>query len=357
MTARLFALFPRNRDASPTMIAAAGGVLTLLLLLGNRPGLAIVVASLVIPAAALFELNRRDAFEDEPRWAIPAMLGWGALIGIVIGAIGAVIAAAWWIDGAPLHVGAAGFGGAAADREGPPGFAVLVLNGIALSAAGLTLAALGPYALRRYPVFRNEVMDGITLGVAAGSGLATGTTIVYVWPIISGSGPSGGSVADWTALLIGVLITRPIILGLTVGLVCGGVWHVALSQRSVDLSLPVGIGVGGAVLFALGDLLVQPSGTRVELLWHVLVAIGLVLAARVLFGRGLATDRVAGALRVSRVVCPNCGSLTPAGQFCAVCGQPLRPGGAPTAPPDDATAPIELVEAEAVDAEWDDRPR
>lgn len=337
-------MIPREGSVSSTTIAAAGAVLALVLLLANLPGLAIVVASLVIPIAALVELSRRDAFEDEPRWSAPAMVGWGALAGIVMATIGAAVASDW-VEGAPLHVGAAGFGGAAADRAGAPGIAVLFLNGIVLIAAGLTVAALGPYMLRRYPVFRNEVMDGITLGVAAGSGLATGTTIVYVWPIISGGHPNGGTVADWTSLLIGVLITRPIIFGLATGLICGGIWHVSLSQRSVDLSLPVAVGVGGAVVFALGDLLVQPSGTRVELLWHVIVAVVLALAARVLFGRGLATDRVAGSLAAQRVVCPSCGSLTPAGQYCAVCGAPLRPATEP-AEVLQATTPIEPVVAD-----------
>jgi hypothetical protein len=312
-----------DRVGSRVGIALIGFVVAVIALLANKPGLAIIVASLVIPAVLLTELPHRDAFEDEPWWGSLAVLGWGILTGIVVSAIASAIAAEWWIDGAALHVGAAGFGGAAADAEGTPGFGVLLLNGILLPPIAIALGAIGAYAMRRYPVFRNETMDGVTLGVAGGCGLATGSTIVFVWPMISGGGANGGSVADWTALLLGVLVTRPIIFGLTVSFLCAGIWHVALSLRSVDLVFPAAIGLGGAVVFAFGDLLVQPSGTRPELLWQVIVAAGLAVAARVVLTRSLAQDNAGLAVVGSRVVCPNCGVSTPAGLYCASCGAVL----------------------------------
>jgi hypothetical protein len=333
---------------SPAMIALIGAVIAVLVLLANNAGLAIIVASLVIPTVAIVELTRRDAFEEEPLWATPAMIGWGAVVGILMAIAMSSIASEWWVDGATLHVGAAGFGGAAAEAAGRPGVGVLLLNGVVLPAVGLTLAAMGPYSLRRNLVFRNEVMDGITLGVAAGSGLATGTTIVYVWPLVRGEHPNGGSVADWTAMLIGVLVTRPIIFGLAVGLICAGIWHVALTQKSVDLSLPVAAGVGGAILFTFGDLLIQPSGTRWELTWHVLIAIGLGIVGKAVFQRAIAQDRMTALRSGRRVVCSACGANSPAGLFCARCGAPLpsattSPAGAA---PDAETGPIDIPSAE-----------
>jgi ribosomal protein L32 len=320
---RIGSLITRERTLTPGRVAIAGAVLALLALLGNNAGLAIIFASLVIPAAGLVELSRRDLFEHEPRWSSPAMLAWGIVVGLVMATIGSIIAAEWWIDGAPLNVGAAGFGGQAAEREGTPGFVVLLFNGIVLPALGVAVAVMGPYAMRRFPEFRNEVMDGFTLGAAAGCGLATGTTIVFVWPIISGGSSNGGSVADWTATVLGVLITRPIIFGLVVAFIGAGLWQVALSQRSADLFVPAGIGLGGAIVFVFGDLLVQPSGTRAELLWHFIVAAALVICARLVLGRALAQDRLAVPMAATQVVCPTCGSSTPAGTYCAVCGSAL----------------------------------
>jgi hypothetical protein len=343
MASRIGSLVRTGRLLTGRRVAAAGAVLALLSLLGNNPGLAIILASLVLPVVLLVELSRRDLFEQEPRWSAPAMLAWGAGTGIVIGAIAAVAAAEWWIEGAPLHVGAAGFGAAAADREGSPGFAVLLLNGILLPAIGAAVAALGAHSLRRYPTFRNEVMDGVSLGAAAGCGFATGTTIVYVWPIVGGGRPSGGTVADWTALVLGVLITRPAIFGLAVAFVCAGIWHVALSQRSADLIVPATIGLGGAIVFSFGDLLVQPSGTRPELLWHVVVAGALTVGARLVLRRAFAQDRLAMAGGPGRVICPTCGASTPVGTYCAVCGSSLRSAAELEASPD--VEPAETVPA------------
>ncbi len=329
MTERLRSMLNIGRLGPTAGIAVVGFVVTVIALLANEAGMAIIIASLVIPAVLLTELPKQDSYEDEPWWGSLAVFGWGVLAGIPIAALASAIASEWWIDGAILHVGAAGFGGAAADAEGTPGFGVLLLNGILLPVIAVSLGAIGAYSMRRFAIFRNEVMDGVTLGVAAGSGLATGSTIVFVWPMISGAA-HGGSVADWTALLFGVLVTRPIVFGLTVSFVCAGIWHVALSQRTVDLTLPALIGLGGSVVFAFGDLLVQPSGTRIELLWHVVVVAGLAIASKFVLDRSLAQDGAGPNILGPRVVCPNCGSSTPVGQFCATCGTQL--GGAAESP-------------------------
>src|SRR5215213_1139758 len=324
MSGRIRTVIEQQRILSPRNIAIGGAVLALLSLLSNNAGLAIIFASLIIPIRLLVELSRRDLVREEPRWTLPAMLGWGIAVGIVMAVLGSVVAAEWWIDGAALHVGAAGFGGEAADQEGSPGFAVLLFVGIVLPVLGVTVAALGPYYMRRYPIFRNEVMDGVILGAAAGCGLATGTTIVFVWPILGGGSVSGGSVADWTALVLGVLVTRPIIFGLAVSFVCAGVWHVAMTQRTVDLLLPVAIGSGGVIVFGFGDLLVQSNGTRSELFWHVLVAVALLAATRIVLARALAQDRLTRMAGGNKVICSVCGAATPPGQFCAACGSPLN---------------------------------
>jgi hypothetical protein len=354
MAERMQRVLDRAKNLTPAAIAGAGTVLALLSLLANNAGLAIIFASLVIPVVVIVEITRRDLIKEEPRWSQPAMFGWGVLVGIVLGALGATIAAEWWIDGAPLHVGAAGFGGEVAAAEGSPGFAVLLFNGIVLPVIAVSVAALGPYWMRRYPEFRNEVMDGVSLGAAAGCGLATGTTIVFVWPLVGGGETSGGSVADWTAMLLGVLVTRPVIFGLAVAFVCAGVWHVAITQRSVDLMLPVGAGLGGAIVFAVGDLLIQPSGTRWELLWHLFMMAVLAIAAWFVVARALVQDRQARTVKGPRVVCPTCGAATPVGLFCAVCGSRLEGDDAEQSLPTfrenvspsgtDPTEPIVVVE-------------
>lgn len=347
MNDRIRGMFALNRPVQPGLIAAIGALITIVILLTNNPGWAVIVASLILPAIAIVELSRRDVFEDEPKWGAPVALGWGIVVGVVAGILAAAVSAEWWVKGATLHVGAGGFGGKAADLAGSPGFGVLFLNGIVIPALAIAFTTLGPFALRRYPVFRNEVMDGVTLGVAAGCGLATGMTIVFVWPIIGGASANGDTVADWTALLTGTLVTRPIIFGLAAGFVCTGIWHSSISKKSLDLTLPAAIGVGGAIIFSFGDLLIQPSGTRLELLWHGVVAAAMAAAARILLTRIVSQDRATQAIISNRVVCPNCGASTPAGVFCALCGATL------TSP---VTSPVSEPDAVAEEPEADPIP-
>lgn len=352
MIDRIRALLPRANRVTPGLILIAGSVAVLLALLSNSPGMAIVLASLLIPAVALVELPRRDAYENEPRWSSPAMVLWGIGVGIVTGVIASFVASEWWIKGAALHAGASGFGGSAADLAGRPGAGVLLINGVLVAAAAIALAAFGPYLLRRYPVFRNEVMDGVTLGAAAGAGLATGTTIVAVMPLLNDDRSSGGSVADWSAMLLGLLVTRPIIFGIAVALVCAGLWRTSLTARSIDLGLPMAVGLGGVVVFWIGDLIVQPSGTRPELIWHLMVAAGMAVAARLFVASALAFDRTSAGVGTGRTVCPVCRSSTPAGAFCAVCGSSLN--GSPVTGCSDSTEPVETIETELVVADPDD---
>jgi len=309
--------------ARPRTVAVIGGALALLALLANDPGVAIVIASLIVPAAMLVELPKRDLLENEPRWGAPAMLAWGLLVGVLVSAINAALVAELWIDGAALHVGAAGFGGAAAEREGGAPIVLLLLGGIVMPAVAIALTVAGPVGLRRYPIFRNEVMDGVTLGGAAGGGFATGSTLVFVWPMVAAGRSGGGSAADWTATLIGLFLTRPLIFAIAAALVCVGLWRVAITQHSPDLVVPAACGVGGVIVFALGDLVAQPQGARVELLWHLVAVVGLIFVARPFAAGALAQDRRLVASSRARIICPSCRSMTPPGQFCAVCGRPL----------------------------------
>lgn len=327
-----------KRLGSPTVILGIGLAITLLLLLANRPGAAIILASLILPIIVAVELPRRDVFENEPRWGSPALVLWGLAVGLLIAALDAWITGNYWIDLAILHVGAAGFGGEAASAAGSPPIGLLLLSGVlltALAAAGCVAGAIGA---RRFPEFRNEAMDGVTLGAAAGGGFATGTTIVYLLPLLSDRRTPVASVADWTSTLIGLLVTRPLIYGMAISMICAGVWLVALSQSSRDLLLPVGFGLGGLLLFATVDLIVEPLGTRWELLWH-LVATGLLAAAfTVVFRHAHDHDVRVATGDGSRVVCPQCRAITPIGQFCAHCGATIGPSPSTSPPADDEAA-------------------
>jgi len=86
---------------------------------------------------------------------------------------------------APLHVGAAG----SADK--PPRSKAHLDSAFAAQrivlTAPTTVAAIGTDLLRRYPIFRNDGHGGVTLGSPPAVAWPPANTIVFVWPIISGT--------------------------------------------------------------------------------------------------------------------------------------------------------------------------
>jgi len=105
-------------------------------------------------------------------------------------------------------------------------------------------------------------MDGVTLG-SPPQWLGHRTTIVFVWPIISGNHPR---VALWPIgrHYFGVLITRPVIFGLAVGLMLRRRLHVSITQVRSISAWPVQSVWAAALLFTSG--FARPAaGTRAEL--------------------------------------------------------------------------------------------
>ncbi|HEV2106664.1 MAG TPA: hypothetical protein VGR16_00215, partial [Thermomicrobiales bacterium] len=169
------------------------------------------------------------------------------------------------------------------------------------------------------------------------------TGIVYFWPLLSGTVSAIG-VADATAMILGVIVIRPVLFCLISGLIGAGIWRSALSQRAADLIIPIAAGLGGLFLYAVVGRLVMPFGALVELGWLALITVVLAVLGRRELHRAVRFDRAALMTAGGRVVCPRCRGVTPAGQFCAACGERLqRPSAVHRRPPhltdDRETAP------------------
>ncbi len=311
----------RGQDASRPAVVA-GLALVLVALLANQPGIAVAVATSVAPTLTLIYIARLDLYEEEP-WRVLLLVGaTGALGGAAVSLINTLLVDQIWLDRTHLNAGAAGFVGSFAPITTGPPAGLLLLAGALTPLLGLIAQLAVPVWLRRWSLHRNEVMDGIALGAAAGGGFATGGAIVYAWPLVAGSNPGGG-VSDWTAALIALVLVRPLVFVLTASLVAAALWHYALTQRSRDLAIPLAAGLLAAIGGASGGLLLARSGTVVELLWHALVLLGLILVARSVVHRALNQDRRAVEIGGERLVCPNCRRLTPPGIFCSRCGHGL----------------------------------
>jgi len=237
---------------------------------------------------------------------------------------------AFWIEGATFYAGAAGYGARFAEAEGTPPIGWIALGGVIIPAIVVIACAIAPVFLRRWPVMRNEVMDGVTLGAAAGSGYAAATAVVHYWPaIVQGQNP-GGDVSDWSATLVGLIVLRPLIYGAFAAILCASIWQYAIDQRAASLTRGVVFGVGGIILFSIVDLLIQPAGAAAELLWHLVVIVALWFVTRSAIRDALRHDALAVANSGRMVQCENCGRLTPDGLYCAHCGATLASDGSAT---------------------------
>ena len=328
----------RGRGDLARLVAAAGAGLVLVLLLADLAGLAIAVAVAVLPTLTVAYLTHQDVYEREPWPLLVAVGAAGFVAGVLVSLLNSALVQELWLGETVFNIGNAGFAGPERIGEGTVPLNLLVLVGLLTPLLAVGAQLVGPLALRRWPAYRNEVMDGVTLGAAAGGGFATASAVVYYWPFITG-GDSRGDAGDWTATLIGLVLVRPLILAATAAMVGAGVWRYAMTLRSRDLLVPLLAGLGGAVVYPVGVLAVIPAGTTVELVWGIVALAGVgVLFRRVVAAAQVYDQRVAMG-GGGRVVCPACRRVTPSGEFCAHCGRPLAGQTVIPAPSENA-APV-----------------
>jgi len=314
-----FGRLGRGRD--PRIgIAAVGALVVLFALLASEAGLAIMLAATVIPLALIVTLDRVDVFDREPPLILLGIGTAGAAAGVLIGLLNGFLLDEFWEENAVDRIGVIGLAGELAGRGDSPPVAIYALAGIVVPALAIAAMLAAPVAARRWPAFRNEAMDGVTLGAAAAGGFTLGTALVHLWPLITGDAVAG-SVAGWTVAVLSIVLLRPIII-MTIAAVVGlAIWQFDLSRTTRDLVLPLAAGLGGAMLYALLGLLAEQSGATIQLVWSLAIAATLLALGRTSLRTAIDFDK--RLLAGNRVVCPNCRRVTPAGKFCAFCQNPL----------------------------------
>jgi RsiW-degrading membrane proteinase PrsW (M82 family) len=271
-----------------------------------------VLAALVVPLLYVAYIHHADVHEGEPLIVVGSTVLGGALLGVALAAL------------TRAYLGRLALTQLIATSQGAPPLSLVLLLGVTLPLVSELVKLSGPLFLRRWPRFRNEVMDGAVFGVAAGVGFAAGSTLVNYWSIIRGGYvPLGGAgLSDWAATLVGLAIIRPLVQGTTSALIGAGIW--AASLRRGDVLLPIAAGFGGAVIYSLGELLLLSRGTLVVLaLQGVLLALLLTLLRRTIH-QALLLDARALGLEGGVLVCQSCRQSTEARVFCTHCGTALR---------------------------------
>lgn len=314
-------------------VIVGGFALILIAMLANSGGLALIVLSAILPIMIAITLTQHDVFEKESNLLVTAVGAGGAVVGVILSLLSNWIQSSQWFDDGVLNYGAAGFGGRFADAAGAAPFVVWSLVGLVIPAVAIAGIAAVPIALRRWPQFRNEVMDGVILTSASAAGFAIGASVVYWWPMIGDPGPQT-NVSDWTLSIIGVSLLRTAVITFCGAMIGAGVWRYMVTPSASVIVLPAAGGVLGYLLLTFGSIQLQAAGNWPEFLWVALLLAAVFLLFRRVLEGAIVTDRRALGDDDGRLVCPSCHKVTPAGAFCARCGKPL-PQPAPDSPPVD----------------------
>ena len=292
---------------------------------------AFVAAALVVPAVYVVYMYDVNQWEDQP-------------VGVVLGAIGAAGALAvgftfLW------HAGLLGNDLATVDFDGHgaggvrwTSFLVLVLL---VPVAGEVLKQVGPILLARRPAF-DDMIDGLTFGVAAGAAFAAAETIVVNRGLFSSFGQVDSPDAGfWVSLILSAAVVKPIVYGAATGIAVASFSGLGAGYdgfkpgyfRGLAEALAANILFQGGLFFAAR--LEGTKGAVVGLVWGALIAAALVVRLRYLLHYAVleaaleAASTGAGLKDSARgtAYCPSCVMPLLAGaNFCVACGTSVRAG-------------------------------
>jgi hypothetical protein len=270
-----------------------------------------VLAALLIPLLYLAYFYVVQVYEDEPAWVLGATFVAGALLGAV----------------ATLLLYRAVVSGQSPFLRPKPSHVLLVGVGIPLLAQALML--VGPLILffARRERF-NDMLDGLTFGVASGLGYAAAESIVYSWLLITGSAPTLGDPSSLALRTIPLALLKPLLYAGTTGLICAALWLLfdktpPTREMSALTSLPVALiaAVLGLIIPALGVTLY--GGQWLNILWYAIPLLGIILLLRQVLHVGL-IDKARSVGRGETLVCPHCHQTVANLPFCSNCGIALR---------------------------------
>jgi hypothetical protein len=290
---------------------------------------ALAVAAVTVPIVYVLYLYDVNEWEDQP---VPVVVGAIALAG----ALGLGFTLLWrdvFLDGVLVSFRPDGTG---FDVESK----VLLITGLVVPLGLLVLAQLGPLWLVAKRNF-DDLIDGLTFGIAAGAAFATLETIVMNSGVLF-DGPSrieSPDAAIWVSIIVIGGLLRPVVYGSAVGLAVAsfsgkgegidgfGPGYVRGSiEAFVSLvAFEVGLYLTGRLGGSLGVVL--------GLAWALIVAAVLVLRIRLLLHTALLEGALEAQARgeapatASRAIgfCGECEMpLLHEASFCSACGASVR---------------------------------
>jgi len=266
---------------------------------------ALCVAVLLLPLLYTLYFYEARVYKDEPL-LVSAVLG---LIGIGIG-IGVTIGTDRLVSNE-------------ARLSFTVGGSSLVIVGVVVPLIQEAVKPLPAVALRVRPVFRDQTLDGLVLGVAAGLGFGVGESFVRFAHVITDL-PVRSTPGTWIYPWLTTAVLSPLLQGTATGLVCAAGWRVAVGRADAIALAGVPLAVGGHLAFStVTQVLINHGWSQLVILAsQAIVVIVLLLFLRVVLHRALLDE--AGEESTAERYCAHCDRTVRAKGFCPSCGMALR---------------------------------
>ncbi|MCU1454166.1 MAG: PrsW family intrarane metalloprotease [Acidimicrobiales bacterium] len=286
---------------------------------------AFAAAAIVVPVVYVVYLQDVNQWEDEP---LPVLAG-AMVLSLLLGGAFTYL---WREVVLPSGI-------LAGSRNAINGRDLLVL-GILAPIGGELLRQIGPVWLASKPKF-DDIIDGITFGVASGAAFAAAETLVLNRTLFTaGLGrvahPDAGL---WVALIVTTALVKPVVYGAATGIAVAGWSGVGPGYEGFGPRYLRALGKALLydVAFSLGLYLsTRISGTLgviVGLGWGLVVAAAAVVRLRMLLHVALLEGALEVAVAGTRLGsaasgiahCPSCRLPLPDGaHFCMACGTSVR---------------------------------
>ena len=301
----LFPALPRAEMRRFNVAAAAGVALMVVLAAARLFPLALVVAAILVPLLTVMYVYDVDLYEDEPVRVIGMTMLWGLVAGIVV----TVLSRAIVTSGTASLI----------ERDA----ATTLLRGVVIPLAGFGAVLVGPLVLLRYPRF-NDVLDGVTFGVATAVSYAGAALLVESSDFFATGLRPVGSISIWIVRVLELGVAIPLLTGAVVGGACASLWlRYRSSVRDRAALGPAGSPWVALPLAAATLVAAALAETTLTDWWLLPVLVALDVAALIWLRRAIhlgllqeaAEHPVGPAIR-----CPNCGADTPHLTFCIDCG-------------------------------------
>jgi hypothetical protein len=301
--------------------------------LGLLP-IAVAAAAFLVPLAYLVYIDDVNLWEEAP---VPVVVG----LFLATGALAVLVSLfffEWVFEGQWASFAGGGRARGGIESLSWPAllvFAVLlpVVAEVAKQVFAVLLASRGQF---------DDMIDGLTFGVAAGTAYAGFETIVAFSSVFTAEEfRTTEGIGSWLVVVLNVMVVKSLIYGTATGIAVAaysgkGVGYDGFTPSYVA---HVGLAVGANVLYWLGVRLLAnlPFGNALGLLWGFVILAALVVKIRMMLQTALLEAAVEAAAKgdgsadtrstFTEAHCPECESLLLANSaFCIVCGTSVRAG-------------------------------